>query len=77
MRKDYQGDLLEFEKQMKLRLQCAVFPQMIAHEFPISQQKPNPHAADLLELYAPLFEPSSASGRSCCPIAWRRPATTM
>ncbi|MGO8792705.1 MAG: hypothetical protein ACLQVL_35685 [Terriglobia bacterium] len=57
MRKDYQGDLLEFEKQMKLRLQCAVFPQMIAHEFPISQQKPNPHAADLLELYAPLFEP--------------------
>jgi hypothetical protein len=57
MRKDYQGDLLEFEKQMKLRLRCAVFPQMIAHEFPISQQKPNPHAADLLELYAPLFEP--------------------
>lgn len=57
MRKDYQGDLLEFEKQMKLRLQFAVFPQMIAHEFPISQQKPNPHAADLLELYAPLFEP--------------------
>ena len=57
MRKDYQGDLLEFEKQMKLRLQFAVFPQMIAHEFPISQQKPNPHAADLLELYAPLFDP--------------------
>jgi len=56
MRKDYQGDLLEFEKQMKLRLQCAVFPQMIAHEFPISQQKSNAHAADLLELYAPLFE---------------------
>jgi hypothetical protein len=42
---------------MKLRLQCAVFPQMIAHEFLISQQKPNPHAADFLELYAPLFEP--------------------
>jgi hypothetical protein len=57
MRKDYQGDLLEFEKQMKLRLQFAVFPQMIAHRFPISQQKPNPHAADLLELYAPLFDP--------------------
>ncbi len=56
MREDYQGDLLEFEKQMKLRLRCAVFPQMIAHDFPISQQKPNPHAADLLELYAPLFE---------------------
>jgi hypothetical protein len=57
MRKDYQGDLLEFEKQMKLRLRCAVFPQMIAHEFPISQQKPNPKAADLLEVYAPLFDP--------------------
>ena len=56
MRKDYQGDLLEFEQQLKVRLQFAVFPQMIAHEFPISQQKPNPHAADLLELYAPLFE---------------------
>ena len=57
MRKDYKGDLLEFEKQMKLRLQYAVFPQMIAHQFPISQQAPNPRAADLLELYAPLFEP--------------------
>jgi hypothetical protein len=55
--KDYQGDLLEFEKQMKLRLQFAVFPQMIAHQFPISQQRPNPHAADFLEVYAPLFEP--------------------
>jgi hypothetical protein len=55
-RKDYKGDLLEFEKQMKLRLQFAVFPHMIAHEFPISQQDPNPRAADLLELYAPLFE---------------------
>ncbi len=56
MRKDYQGDLLEFEIQMKRRLQFAVFPQMIAHEFPISQQKANPRAADLLELYAPLFD---------------------
>jgi hypothetical protein len=56
MRKDYRGDLLEFEKQMKLRLQFAVFPQMIAHEFPISQQDPNPRAADFLALYAPLFE---------------------
>jgi hypothetical protein len=56
-RKDYQGDLLEFEKQMKLRLQFACFPQMIAHQFPISQQKPNARAADLLEIYAPLFDP--------------------
>jgi hypothetical protein len=57
MRKPYDGDLLEFEKQMKLRLQFACFPQMIAHQFPISQQKPNARAADLLEVYAPLFEP--------------------
>jgi hypothetical protein len=57
MRKPYDGDLLEFEKQMKRRLQWACFPQMIAHEFPVSQQKPNPQAADLLELYAPLFDP--------------------
>jgi hypothetical protein len=56
-RKKYDGDLLEFEKQMKLRLQFACFPQMIAHQFPISQQKPSPHAADFLELYAPLFDP--------------------
>ena len=56
MREDYQGDLLEFEIQMKRRLQFAVFPQMIAHEFPISQQKPNRRAADFLELYAPLFD---------------------
>ena len=56
-RKKYDGDLLEFEKQMKLRLQFACFPQMIAREFPISQQKPNAHAADFLEVYAPLFDP--------------------
>jgi hypothetical protein len=56
-RTKYDGDLLAFEKQMKLRLQCACFPQMIAHEFPISQQKPNPRAADFLEIYGPLFEP--------------------
>jgi hypothetical protein len=30
---------------------------MIAHQFPISQQKPNARAADLLEIYAPLFDP--------------------
>jgi len=57
MRTNYDADLLEFEKQMKQRLQFAVFPQMIAHEFPISQQKANPAAADMLELYAPLFDP--------------------
>jgi hypothetical protein len=55
-RKTYAGDLLAFESQLKLRLQWAVFPQMIAHQFPISQQAPDPHAADFLELYAPLFD---------------------
>jgi len=56
MRANYESGLLDFEKQLKLRLQFAVFPQMIAHEFPISQQKPNAGAADMLELYAPLFD---------------------
>ncbi len=55
-RKSYAGDLLAFESQLKLRLQWALFPQMIAHQFPISQQAPDPHAADLLEVYAPLFD---------------------
>jgi hypothetical protein len=55
MRKPYEGDLFEFEGQLKQRLQFALLPQMIAHEFPISQQKPNANAADMLELYAPLF----------------------
>ncbi len=55
--KPYDGDLLPFEAQLKRRLQFAVFPQMIAHQFPISQQGPNRNAADLLELYAPLFSP--------------------
>ena len=53
--KKYDKDLLQFEGQLKRRLQFALFPQMIAHQFPISQQTHNAHAADLLELYAPLF----------------------
>jgi hypothetical protein len=53
--KKYDKDLLQFEGQLKRRLQFALFPQMIAHEFPISQQSHNANAADLLELYAPLF----------------------
>ncbi len=56
MRKPYHGDLLQFEGQLKQRLQFALQPQMIAHEFPISQQAADPDAADLLEIYAPLFE---------------------
>jgi hypothetical protein len=55
MRKPYEGDLLEFEGQLKQRLQFALMPQMIAHQFPISQQRPSARAADMLELYAPLF----------------------
>jgi hypothetical protein len=55
LRAPYEGDLFEFEAQLKQRLQFALLPQMIAHEFPISQQKPNAKAADMLELYAPLF----------------------
>ena len=55
-RRPYTGDLLSFEAQLKQRLQWALFPQMIAHQFPISQQAPDPRAADFLELYAPLFD---------------------
>ena len=54
--KPYGNDLLEFEAQLKRRLYWALFPQMIAHEYPISQQPPNARAAELLELYAPLFD---------------------
>jgi hypothetical protein len=57
MRKPYHGDLLQFESQLKRRLQFALFPHMIAHEFQISQQEPDARAADLLEIYAPLFAP--------------------
>lgn len=53
--KPYSNDLLPFEAQLKTRLQVALFPQMIAHQFPISQQGPNAKAADMLEVYAPLF----------------------
>jgi hypothetical protein len=54
-RKPYHGDLLLFEAQLKRRLQFAVFPQMIAHDFPICQQEPDARAADVLEIFAPLF----------------------
>jgi hypothetical protein len=57
MRKPYHGDLLQFESQLKRRLQFALFPHMIAHQFQISQQEPDGRAADLLEIYAPLFAP--------------------
>jgi len=63
----YGGDLLEFEAQMKLRLQTALFPQMIAHSFPISQQPADPEAADMLEVYAPLFGPLHQADRVLLP----------
>ncbi len=53
----YTGDLLPFEAQMKRRLLWALFPQFVAHEFPVSQQNPDPRAADIMEIYAPLFAP--------------------
>ena len=51
----HKDDLLQFEAQLKRRLQFAVFPHLIAREFPVVQQGPNPKAADMLELLAPLF----------------------
>jgi len=54
---DYLKDPGGFEIQLKKRLHWALFPQMIAREFPISQQKPDPRAATILDAYAPLFEP--------------------
>jgi hypothetical protein len=56
-RHKYTGDLLPFEAQMKRRLHWALFPQFIAHEFPVCQQPPDPRAADFMEIFAPLFEP--------------------
>jgi hypothetical protein len=54
---DYIKDPAAFESHLKQRLHWALFPQMIAREFPISQQKPDLRAAELLEAYAPLFDP--------------------
>ncbi len=51
-----QRDLAAFEAHLKQRLQIALLPQMIAHRFEISQQSPDEAAADLLELFAPLFK---------------------
>lgn len=53
---NYSGkDLLQFEAQLKRRLQFALFPHMIAHEFKIAQQPQNAKAADMLEIFSPLF----------------------
>ncbi len=56
MVKPYTGkDLTPFEAHFKQRLQIALLPHMIAHRFPISQQAPDECAADLQELFTPLF----------------------
>ena len=49
------NDFIFFEAQLKRRLQFACFPQFIGHTYVLIQQAPSPTAADLLELYAPLF----------------------
>jgi hypothetical protein len=49
-------DLAPFEAHLKRRLLIALQPQMIAHKFPISQQSPDESAADLMELFSPLFK---------------------
>ena len=51
----HKKDLLQFEAQLKRRLHFAVFPHLIAREFALVQQGANPAAADMLELFAPLF----------------------
>jgi hypothetical protein len=51
----WQDDLAPFEAHLKKRLQIALLPHMIAHAFPISQQRADARAADLQELFTPLF----------------------
>jgi len=51
------SDLSYHEAHLKKRLQIAMFPQLISHEFPVSQQQPDPVAADFNEIYTPLFAP--------------------
>ena len=45
------------EANLKKRLQIALFPHLIAHEFPVAQQTPHPVASDCNEMFAPLFAP--------------------
>jgi hypothetical protein len=64
---DYTKDLAAFESQLQKRLHWALFPQMIAREFPISQQKPDVRAAALLEAYTPLFDPLRGASQVLLP----------
>ena len=50
------NSLLPLLTLLKQRLQIALFPHMITHDFWICQQGSSARAADLLEIYAPLFE---------------------
>ena len=50
-------DYSPHEANLKKRLQIALFPQLIAHEFPVCQQPPHPVAADCNEIFTPLFAP--------------------
>ncbi len=68
IRRGYRGDdLLAFESQVKRRLRWALFPQFIAHEFRVSQQDPEPRAADMMEVFAPLFEPLAGKDQVLSP----------
>jgi hypothetical protein len=64
---DYRKDPAAFEAHLKKRLHWALFPQMIAREFPISQQKPDPRAAEILEAYTPLFDPLRGASQVLAP----------
>jgi len=45
------------EANLKKRLQIALFPHLIASEFPVIQQAPHPIASDCNAMFAPLFAP--------------------
>ena len=70
-RRTYQGDLLQFEGQLKRRLQWALFPQMIAHQFPISQQGPNARRPICWRSTRRCSKRSRARSRSSCRTASR------
>ncbi len=50
-----EDEKIQFEAQLKRRLQVALYPHMIAKDFVIIQQRPNPRAAAMLEIFTPLF----------------------
>ena len=64
-----QRDLAAFEAHLKQRLQIALLPQMIAHQFEISQQSPDEAAADCWNCSHLSSKSSPANGRCCNRIA--------